>query len=652
MRVAQNRTASSEAGRRGAVLVGLFIAGCLTVTPARSAGIDVPPGLPPHFAIGVSAHPDSSGLYGWMPGTGVPWDYAYQYLCAGVNTGNGWATWNSNGQFVTYYCQGAGARGCIPTFPYYQMLQSTGTCDSCGESERDLSNLNNVSLMQDYYRDFILLMKRLGPGTHDGIPGYGKTAIVNVEPDLIGYAQHAVLANSSSCYGFCSGQGNDASFLKAAVASTGVAETAGFPNTFAGFNLALLHIRDLYAPNVLMAIHLSNWATRWDVGSSTDPSLDVAALGRQAGQFLNSCGVAEIRADVSRYDLVFNDVADRDAGYYTYVLGRSNAFWDRANAVLPHFHRWEAYVKAAFGVTGRPVIVWQIPLGNQYFRTMDNSWGHYQDNRAEYFLGHVNELIGAGVIGLQFGCGNSGSTTQWDDMGDGITNPASFCTTDGSSGGEICNTHSSTVADDDGGYIRMAAAEYYKNPVVIGGGGGGNKAPEADAGEGQSVAASAAVTLDGSGSSDPNGDALTYRWEQLSGVAVTLDSATAARPRFTAPAAAATLVFRLTVSDGALTDTDDVTVVVSSTPGKVPFITSISCKSCRPGTFATIRGGNFSSNKKVVRVVFGTKTAKISKTTITSVKVTIPKKLKKGVPVGVTVWVSGAPSNTVVFVPK
>jgi hypothetical protein len=107
------------------------------------------------------------------------------------------------------------------------------------------------------------------------------------------------------------------------------------------------------------------------------------------------------------------------------------------------------------------VIVWQIPEGNQYYDTENNTNGHYQDNRAEYFFAHMNELAQSGIIGLLFGAGNGGSTVNWDGRGDGVTNPASFCTSDGLSSGQICNSNASTVSDDDGGYLRMEGQQYY-----------------------------------------------------------------------------------------------------------------------------------------------------------------------------------------------
>ena len=427
-------------------------------TPAQAA---VPAGLPPHLGVGLAGHPDATGIYGWMPNSGIPFDYAYQYLAAGVNTGSGWQAWNENAQFPLWYAQGAAARGYVPVFPYYMLLQSSGSCGSCSEAQKDLSNLNNASTMNAYYADFAKLMQRLGTGTHDGVAGFGGTVIVHHEPDLSGYAQQAVLDNSK-CYGYCTGSGNDPALLKASVASSGHPAVAGYANTYKGFNQALEHIRDLYAPNVLLAFHVSNWAVLHDVGSNTDPTLDVTALGNKAGAFAAAAG-----AD---YELVFNDVADRDAGYYKYVLGR-DAFWDRNNVRLPHFDRWEQFVSAVNQTTGRPMLVWQIPLGNQWFQTMNNSDGHYQDNRAEYFFSHLTELRDAGIIGLLFGAGNAGSTTNDDGKSDGITNPASFCSTDGISSGSICNNHPSASSDDDGGFLRMQSAAYFQNPLPLEGGG-------------------------------------------------------------------------------------------------------------------------------------------------------------------------------------
>ena len=88
-----------------------------------------------------------------------------------------------------------------------------------------------------------------------------------------------------------------------------------------------------------------------------------------------------------------------------------------------------------------------------------------------------------------------------------------------------------------------------------------NTGPTADAGPDQTVEEGASVTLDGSGSSDPDDDTLTYTWEQTDGTPmVTLNNASAESPTFTAPAnlsANAVLVFSLTVNDGTSDSTPD-----------------------------------------------------------------------------------------------
>ena len=106
--------------------------------------------------------------------------------------------------------------------------------------------------------------------------------------------------------------------------------------------------------------------------------------------------------------------------------------------------------------------MWQVPMGNQYFDTMNNTSGHYQDNRAEYILGNVASFAAAGVIAVLFGPGNGG-TMNIDAMHDGVTNPAPVSSYECN----LCNTHKSSYPDDDGGYLRLFVGLYMQHPLAI-----------------------------------------------------------------------------------------------------------------------------------------------------------------------------------------
>ena len=82
--------------------------------------------------------------------------------------------------------------------------------------------------------------------------------------------------------------------------------------------------------------------------------------------------------------------------------------------------------------------------------------------------------------------------------------------------------------------------------------------PDPDTNE---ISTRTSVSLSGAASSDPNGDFLTYTWSQPSGQSIDLSSPNSFSTTFTA-ATAGTYTFTLTVSDGELTDSAEITVVV------------------------------------------------------------------------------------------
>ncbi len=109
-----------------------------------------------------------------------------------------------------------------------------------------------------------------------------------------------------------------------------------------------------------------------------------------------------------------------------------------------------------------------------------------------------------------------------------------------------------------------------------------NTAPVADAGDDQSVTATGSttsVTLDGTGSSDADGDELTYTWS---------NGATGATP--TVQLADGTHTLTLTVSDGEESDTDEVTITVVNTVPVANAGADQSMEATGPATSVTLSG--------------------------------------------------------------
>jgi len=384
----------------------------------------------------------------WMVRSQVPWKYRYQYLSGGVNTGRDWIGWNApEGDFARNYMTASGNAGYIPVFTYYELAQSKPG-NGATEADHDYSNSNNPTTMRAYYANFKLLMQIAGD--------YGSLVVVQVEPDFWGYMEERA-------------RGRDASTVAASVSSSGLADLSGLPDTLQGFSQALLHLRDLYAPKVALGIHASMWATGVDVATDTNANLDVVGQADAVSNFLDSAGISNGRH--STWDLVFHDLDDHDAGWWE-AQGLNTAqfthWWDPTNHSYPNFSRYLAWIAELGARTHRPQVAWQVPIGNEYFLTENNTCGHFQDNVAQYFLAHVADLRRAGIAAVLFGSGNECQTNYVDDQNDGITNNGGRPTTDRAGLCNACNTHPSLWPDDDGGYLRTVVGNYYSSSGAIG----------------------------------------------------------------------------------------------------------------------------------------------------------------------------------------
>ena len=150
---------------------------------------------------------------------------------------------------------------------------------------------------------------------------------------------------------------------------------------------------------------------------------------------------------------------------------------------------------------------------------------------------------------------------------------------------DVAGSYVASVIVNDGSTASSAAAVTITASVA-------NAAPVANTGDAQNVVAGASVTLDGSASSDANGDQLSYSWSLTSkpaGSAAALASATSARPTFTA-ALAGTYVASLTVNDGKVNSTAATVTVTAAVANVTPVANAGVAQNVATGTLVTLDG--------------------------------------------------------------
>lgn len=405
---------------------GLTLAGCLISSSqptlpaaAQSTLPPVPVGWPSTVQLGMG---DGPGGAATMRATAA-FGFRYQYLTGGVNTGSGWSTWNPNGAFVTYYIQDSIANHITPVLTYYQLRQSAPNSSS-NDGDADYANLQDVGTMTAYYNDLKLFFQRASAFR-------GNMVVLHVEPDLWGFLEQRAT-------------NGDASTVPAQVSSTGLSELSGMPNTVSGFAQAIAQLRTLYAPNVILAYHLSVWGTGNDILYTKPDNTTVTNVATQAANWYLS-----LRAN---FDIAFAEYSDRDAAFKQYVYGDGGAAWWSAS----DFSRNELFITQFVSRSQKRLVFWQIPVGNTRMLAENNTWDHYQDNHVEWLLddatrNNLNAYVQAGALAFLFGAGANGATCFCDAANDGITNPPAI----------NGNTGRSFNADDDGGFFRNRAAAYY-----------------------------------------------------------------------------------------------------------------------------------------------------------------------------------------------
>ena len=405
------------------VAIVLVFAGLLAARPVPTRAADPLRALPPSWPsdrleLGLADSPGGAAALR----APVPFKFRYQYLAGGVNTGNGWSTWNPNGAFVSDYIADSAAHGI----------------------RVGVRLLHAAPVVPGHRR------RRDGEGHLEPRQPRDDGGLVRGPAALLPARRRRRSRSSSTSSPTC-GATSSSAHRTTTPRRPGVrrelrrrTSLAGLRTTPPGFARAIVRLRDRYAPNVLLAYHLSVWGTGKDIAYS-HPRREGRCAGRPR------CVLLHVHRRVLRCRVHRLERPRR----------RRSSSSSTATAARPGGRRRLRPQRAVRrGLSSRRrskrVVMWQIPLGNTRMRAMNNTWGHYQDNRVAVAAGrsggtHLRDCptpassrSSSGVVRTARPAPATRRATA------SPTRPRSTAT-----------TPTSFNADDDGGFFRARAAAYY-----------------------------------------------------------------------------------------------------------------------------------------------------------------------------------------------
>ena len=282
-----------------------------------------------------------------------------------------WDRWNSpSGAYIGIAAAAAESLGALPMFTLYQM-------ETWGDG--NIWGLQDPAFMTGYWDNVRLMFQQ--------IKRYGKTTLVNFEPDFWGYAQR---------------QSPDPGQHTALVASVNP-DCRTQPSTVVGMAGCLLQMARTLAPNAYVGFPPSMFG-------------DLAATELSYMQ----------RIGADKADFVVMQTLDRDAGCYEAFYGKESAncnrlagtkfYWDDTNTGSPNFTGHFATARALHEGLGLPLLWWQTPLGVPS-ATAGGTRNAFRDNRTQYFFTRPQELVNAGALGMVFSPGHETQTNITTDGG-------------------------------------------------------------------------------------------------------------------------------------------------------------------------------------------------------------------------------------------
>ena len=257
-------------------------------------------------------------------------------------------------------------------------LRDLGDMAGQGDGPGEVQAINRLDLLTLYMNDYRFFLQKIG----------NTRAMIDIEPDFWGYVKS--LGNPVG----------DPHSVPAQVTAANPTDCAGEENSAAGLAHCMVTMAHKYAPNVGAGMHASCFDYQ------TDPQ---------------GC-VNFLKIMTRDADFMVSDVSDRDAGWYD-LQGQTWHWWNGTKGADAL-----AFYKLITEGTGKPLVLWQIPLGNM---AQNNTLNHYQDDKVDYLFSHLDDVASAHVAALLFGAGQQEQTTPETDGGNLINKTISYWSSGG-----------------------------------------------------------------------------------------------------------------------------------------------------------------------------------------------------------------------------
>jgi tRNA A-37 threonylcarbamoyl transferase component Bud32 len=400
----------------GAVVIALAAGGGSDRAGGAPAGVPgPPPGWPATMALGGQLDP-VDGLAGVARRVGAQ-GFGFDTFDRGPTNEADWSAdpRRSPGAFAT----AAHARGLFPFALYYEIRSIGRAGRDDAQTPQLRRTFSDPKLMLEYWRNVRSFLRSLGRT--------GIVTAVDVEPGAWSAIEQPLIFDDET---------KDSVAVR--VAGTGLPELHGLPDNFNGFAFGWKAMRNRYAPKVLLGWGIDDYGAGTDLSVDLIPRKAAAAVARRAALFFTDNG--------ARFDFASIRIGSGEEGFDS---SRESVYSsaERENVL--------AFTREFVRISGVPLVLANIPLGNTVMRTIDDKRYHWRDSWVQWLIGdddftNLRRLRDAGVIGVQFGvAAGDQETCPCDAARDGVTNAGRR--------GRIA-----TSADDDGGYLaaRLAALRH------------------------------------------------------------------------------------------------------------------------------------------------------------------------------------------------